>query len=422
MSSVSRRRFLTSTAAAAGLVAAGGTLGATPASADVLSASAVDTARARAKSLLGPAQTTRPTGTDYIRYEDLYRSGDSVGGALARLTSPKIVTFPEGRFSCRDFNSGYLAGIAVPALCRGIVGSGRGTLGGSTGTVFTMDAWSSRKGNGARDGSGHLYVPAQDGSTPCQLVLLKQANQKAPAVWKNFQVVGSEQGHIFNAFQVFETAGANQFDNLLIAGWSGNDGAPPGETYGLAVSGKGAHTVTRVEADGRRTIGGQVFGAMGITFQNSSGATFRSCYSHHMRCANFVMFQSLDGKMVDCTSDAASAGSLGIGNGGINLERTAGWTLTNSVMIGRSRKVHLSHSNDNWTYNRYGITKSVSNGSLKLVNPGYNDLWGNNQLVIQSWSPYGNGDTVRTPPLVLKSDGVTHLPYNWQHNGGRIVY
>ena len=421
MSSFSRRRFLTSSAAAAGLAAVGSTLGATPASAALLSASAVETARARAKSLLGPARTMRPTGADYIRYEDLYRSGDSVGAALARLTSAKIVTFPEGRFSCRDFNTGYLAGIAVPALCRGIVGSGPGTLGGSTGTVFTMDSWSSTKGNGKRDSSGHLYVPVQGSSTPTQLVLLKQANQKAPSVWKNFQVVGSEQGHIFSGFQVHETAGANQFENLLVAGWSGNAGSPPGETTGLAVSGRGAHTMVQVESDGRRTVGGTIFGAMGVTFQNSSGATFRSCYSHHMRTANYVMFQSLDGRMVDCTADALSAGSLGIGNGGINLERTAGWVLTNPVMIGRSRKVHLTHSNDNWTYNRYGITRSVSNGSLKLVNPGFNDLWGNNQLMIQSWNPYWNGDTMSTPPLVVKSDGVTHQPYEWHHNGGRVI-
>lgn len=421
MSSVSRRRFLTSTAAAAGLAAAGSALGTTPASADILSTSGVDAARSRAKSLLGPARTARPSGTDYIRYEDLYRSGDSVGAALARLTSPKIVTFPEGRFSCRDFNSGYLAGIAVPALCRGIVGSGPGTLGGSTGTVFTMDSWSSTKGNGKRDSNGNLYVPVQGSSTPTQLVLLKQANQKAPAMWKNFQIVGSEQGHIFSGFQIHETAGANQFDNLLVAGWSGNAGAPPGETAGLAVSGRGAHTAVRVEADGRRTVGGQVFGAMGITFQNTSGATFRSCYSHHMRTANFVMFQSVDGRMVDCTSDALSAGNLGIGNGGVNLERTAGWVLTNPVIIGRSRKVHLSHSNDSWTYDRHGITKSVRNGSLKIVNPGFNDLWGNSMLYIQSWSPYWNGDTMSTPPLVVKADGYTHLPYNWQHNGGRIV-
>ena len=414
MPSLSRRRFLTTGAAAVGLAASGGALLPGSAEAALIASTGLDAARAKAKAALGPATTARPTGADYIRYEDLYRSGDSVGAALARLTSAKIVTFPEGKFSARDFNSGYQAGIAVPALCRGIVGSGPGTLGGSSGTVFTMATRSSTK-------NSRTYIPAQGTSTPCQLFVLKQANQKAASVWKNFQVAGTEQGHIFNAFQVFETAGANTFENLLVAGWAGNAGAPPGETIGLAVSGKGAHKLTRVEADGRRTVGGEVFGAMGLTVQNTSGASFQSCYSHHLRVANFVMFQSVDGSMHDCTSDAVVPTSAAIGNGGVNLERTTGWTIVNPTIIGRPNKVHLSHSNDNWTFNRYGINRSVRNGSLKVVNPSFNDLWGNKYLMIQSWTPYWNGDTMSTPPLVVKSDGVTHFPYNWNHGGGRIV-
>jgi hypothetical protein len=398
----------------AGLAAAGGALLPGTAQADAIASTAVDTARAKAKAALGPARTARPTGADYIRYEDLYRSGDTVAAALARLTSSKIVTFPEGKFSCRDFNTGYQAGIAVPALCRGIVGSGPGTLGGSSGTVFTMTTRSSTKNT-------RTYIPVQGTSSPVQLYVMKQANQKVPGVWKNFQVAGTDQGHIFGAFQVFETAGANVFQNLLISGWEGNNGAPPGETMGLAVSGQGAHTMTQIEADGRRAVGGQVFGATGMTFQNSVGATFRNCYSHHVRTANYVMFQSVNGTMVDCVADALSAGSYGIGNGGINLERTAGWTVVNPVMIGRSNKVHLSHSNDNWTFNRYGTYKTVRNGSLKVVNPIFNDLWGNKAFYLQSWTPYWNGDTMSTPPLVTKSDWATHFPYKWIHGTGRDI-
>ena len=422
MSSLNRRRFLASGAALAGLAAGGGALLPDRAHAALVESAGLEAARQQARSALGPRQTPRPTGPEYIRYEDLYRSGDSVGSALARLTQPRIVTFPEGTFSGRDFDSGYQAGIGIPALCRGIVGSGPGTLGGSTGTVFTMVPGSSSKGDGRRDEYGRLYVPVQGTSTPTQLCVMKQANQKAPAVWRNFQVVGSEQGHIHSAFQVFQTAGANVFENLLVAGWSGNAGAPPGETMGLAVSGRGAHQLARVEADGRRTVGGAVHGAMGLTVQDTSGATFRDCYVHHVRAANFVMFQSVDGYMVNCTSDAVVADDVAIGGGGVNLERTAGWTLVDPVVIGRSRKVHISHSNDNWTFNQAGVVKSVRNGSLKVVNPTFNDLWGNKTLMIQSWTPYWNGDTMSTPPLVTRSDWSTHLPYNWNHGRGRIIY
>lgn len=414
----SRRRFLVSSTAALGVAAVGGTV-LSPTAAAALDVGSV---RARARSLLGAQQTARPTGSDYVRYEDLYRQGDSVGAALARLTQAKIVTFPEGQFVCSDFNSGFQAGISVPAHCRGIVGSGPGTLGGSRGTVFTMATRSSTKANGARDSNGRLYVPNQDNSTPCQLNLLKQVNQNAPAVWKNFQVAGTEQGHIFSAFQVANAAGGNTFENVLISGWSGNAGAPPGETSALAVSGRGAHVVTQVEADGRRSVGGEVFGAMGLTFQNSVGATFRSCYVHDVRAANFVIFQSFNGLMVDCTSDALVQSDKALGNGGVNFERASGWTLVNPALMGRNQRIHIAHSNDNWSMSQDGTTYSVRNGSLKVVNPTYNDLWGNNLLIVQSWNPYGNGDTLSTPPLVRKSDWTSHLTYKWIHGSAQTIY
>lgn len=420
MPPVSRRRLLTGTASLAGLVAAGQVLA--PQRADAIISSDLEALRSRARSALGPNTTAaRPSGPEYIRYEDLYRSGDSVSGALRRLTQPKIVTFPEGRFEVSDFSSATQCAIEVPSICRGIVGSGRGTLGGSRGTVFAIRPWSSTKGNGARDSSGRLFVPPQDNSTPCQLNVLKQVNQRASAVWKNFQVAGTEQGHIFSAMQVHNTSGGNVFEDLLINGWFGDNGAPPGETSALAVAGAGLHTVTRVEADGRRAPGGEIYGAMGLTFQSTAGAVFRDCYTHHMRAANYVMYQSVDGYMINCTSDAASAGSKGIGNGGINLERTAGWTLVNPTIIGRPNKVHLSHSNDNWTLDASGVRKSINNGSLKIVQPTYNDLWGDRLLYVQSWSPYGNGDTQSTAPLVTIHDWSTRLQYKWVHQRHQLI-
>jgi hypothetical protein len=365
------------------------------------------------------AAVTRPTGPEYIRYEDLYRRGDSVGGALARLTEPKIVTFPEGRFACSDFNSGFQAGVTVPAICRGIVGSGKGTLGGSSGTMFTMTPNSSTKGNGARDSQGRLYVPVQGSSTPCQLNLLKQLNQAAPAVWRHFQVAGTDQGHIFSGFQVHNTAGQNVFEDILITGWDGNAGSPPGETSALAVNGRGRHRVTRVEVDGRRRIGGSTYGAMGMTFQRTVGASFDSCHVHHCRAACYVMFQSVNGTMVDCISDATVSNP--IGNGGINLERTAGWTLAYPKIIGRPRRVHVTHSNDYWTLQRDGRSYSVADGSLKVVNPTYNDLWGDKLLYVQSWSPYWNGDSMRTSPLVTIHDWSTHKPYKWVHRMHQLI-
>ena len=363
----------------------------------------------------------RPDGPEYIRYESLYRSGDTVSAALARLTEPKVVTFPEGRFVCSDFGSGYLAGISVPAICRGIVGSGRGTLGGSTGTVFTMKPRSSSKGGGSRDSSGNLYVPVQDNHTPCQLGVVKQLNQRAPSVWRHFQVAGTEQGHIFNAFQVYGTAGANRFENLLITGWDGDSGAPPGETYGLAVNGPGAHRLSGVEVDGRRTPGGEVFGAMGITAQNSVGVTMVCCKATNVRAAGFVAFQSVNGTMTGCVSDARVPADKIVGNGSLNFERTAGWKLVDCTITGRNRKVHITHSNDNWVLKSEGKTYPMADGDLTIVNPTYNDLWGNDYLMIQSWTPYWNGDTMATAPLVVKTNGTTKIPYAWVHGKSQLI-
>lgn len=404
MSSVSRRTFVLAGAALAG------TLVAPP-----LEASAK---KRKKKPVVRP---TRPEGADYVRYEDLYRKGDTVGEALARLTQPKIVTFPEGKFECSDFNSGYQAGIFVPSICRGIVGSGRGTLGGSTGTVFTMKPRSSTKGNGASDPQGRRYVPVQDDKTPCQLNVIKQLDQRAPAVWRHFQVAGTEQGHLFSAFQVHNTAGRNRFEDLLITGWDGNSGAPPGETSALAVSGPGDHLLAGVECDGRRTPGGEVFGAMGLTVQNSVGAVLDQCYAHHCRASSFAAFQSVNGQLRYCAFDATVPADKAVGNGGLNFERTAGFTVVGCKITGRQRKVHITHSNDTWALNQGGRSYSVKDGSLTVVDPRYNDLWGNGLLTVQSWSPYWNGDSMRTPPSVTRSDARTKLPYTWVHDKAYLV-
>jgi hypothetical protein len=366
------------------------------------------------------AGTVRPTGADYIRYEDLYRSGDTVTKALSRLSAAKIVTFPEGKFVCKDFDATTQAGISVPRLCRGIVGSGKGTLGGSTGTVFTIQTRSSTKGSGAKDPVGRLYVPVQGSSTPTQLNLMKQVSQLAPSVWKNFQIAGTDQGHVYSGFQVYNTAGANTFESLLINGWEGNAGAPPGETAALSVNGPGAHVVNQVEVDGRRAVGGPEFGAMGLTFQNSVGATFRDCNVHHCRAATYALFQSFNGYLINCVSDATVSSGRGIGNGGINFERTAGWTLVTPTIIARPMTIHMAHSNDTFVLNQAGRQYSTVNGSLTVVDPKYSDTRGNGLFYIQSWTPYWNGDTMRTPPLVTTSDWKTHREYLWVHGSTRL--
>jgi len=56
-----------------------------------------------------------------------------------------------------------------------------------------------------------------------------------------------------------------------------------------------------------------------------------------------------------------------------------------------------------------------------VVDPTYNDLWGNHLLMIQSWTPYWSGDSMRTAPAVLKANGRSKLPYTWVHDKARLI-
>jgi hypothetical protein len=63
----------------------------------------------------------------------------------------------------------------------------------------------------------------------------------------------------------------------------------------------------------------------------------------------------------------------------------------------------------------------VANGKLTVINPKFNDLWGNDYLMVQSWTPYWTGDTMKTAPLVVKSNKKTKIPYAWVHGKSRLV-
>ena len=379
-----------------------------------------------------PDPTIRPTGPDYVRYEDLYQAGDTAADGtvnlsviLTRAAPAKIVTFPEGQFAVSDFNwfgrtqvAANLAAIWVPSTLRGIVGSGRGTLGGNSGTVFTMKPNSSTRAS---------YIPAQGSGQPNQLNLFKQVNQAYPGVWKNFQIAGTDQGHNFSTAQIYGTAGANEFSDILVCGWQGDNGSPPGETIGMSINGTGAHVATRLECDGRRVPGGPALGASGLTFQNNIGSTFVNCTSHYCRTANFVGYQAFDCTMLGCTIDAVSAGSAAIGNGAMNLERCGGWLLQDCTWLARSSKVHITYSNDAYTLTQGGVTRSTTTDrTLTVKNPTYNDAFGNGYLYIETWDPeMGNPEVLTYPadaPLVVRSDGTTHIPYLWVlQNSGRYV-
>ncbi len=90
------------------------------------------------------AAPVRPSGSGYVRWEDLYRSGDTFQAVVNKVTNNRILTLPEGTFTFRDFRNGYYDGIRVgdgtAAGCKGIVGSGRNTIIRGVANTATRDA------------------------------------------------------------------------------------------------------------------------------------------------------------------------------------------------------------------------------------------------------------------------------------------
>lgn len=383
---------------------------------------------------LGQTSDGRPTGPGYVRYEDLYQSGDSVTGAMNRLTTPAIVTFPEDEFLLNDFISYTASGVQTTGaincdsnLVRGMIGSGKGTLGGSTGTVFRMVANSSTLG-----GTAAAPTQAQGGTT--QVWIIRAVGNNGPMTFKNFQIVGAAEGHNFHGLYIYKPQGNVLCEDLLIAGTEGDNGAPPGETFGLSTSMQSSYQITynNVEFDGRRSTaaGAEWFGAGGLTVEKTVGATINNCSAHHQRVSScFVFYHTYNSTLNDCVWGTSDPPQITTGTYGhsVNHEVCSGIVHNNCTyhMSTQNQGTHITFSNNHMTDTVDGTTYSCVNGTLKLVNPTWNDVWGDSYLYIQSWLTGTDGttndDSMVDPPLVVQSDGATHIPYKWAHGTNQLI-
>jgi hypothetical protein len=344
---------------------------------------------------------------------------------MARLTTPAVISFPEGRFETRDFaTGGSLYATVIPKNCLGIWGSGRGSVGSSVGTVFSMVPNSSTKAGN---------VPAQDNSTPVQMRNMMHIGATGTELsYAQFRVEGTDQGHIYHNFTIYAPPGKVTVQDVLSHGHYGNNGAPPGETFGIEILGNNNNLtdplVQRCEVDGRRAIGGPNYGAVGFDYENLVRGRWVDNYAHHTNFASTVCFQSFNitssNMICGDPSDTDGVGVDGRNAGGwMNHERTSGCVHTNPTLfrvfknIGKT--VHITHSND--TYTRGGFT--TANGTLKIVNPKFNDIWGDNKLYIQTWHPYwtgcsmnGAGGTgIPAAPFAVNTDGSPLVAYKYVH-------
>jgi hypothetical protein len=374
----------------------------------------------RAATVSGPSDG-RPVGPGYVSWEQLYRTGDSVQAVINKVTNRDVLTLPEGRFEGVDFVQGYMACLNVPSACGGLVGVDPGAFGQDRGTIFTVKPMSNSR-------TSLVPIQTPGGTATNEFMLLKSADAPGPLEFRNFAWEGTNQGDDYHGnyggFKIHNQRYGVVVDRVRGAGWKGDAGAPPGEMMGFYINGYGQIVASNIALDGRREVDGPMFGAVGMTVQNNNGASLSNITTRSCRAAGFVAFQSTNGKIMNLTIDSATALSSSelLGNGGLNLERTTGWEITNLDILGRQKKVHITHSNDNYVLNTPAGSYPVANGSLVLIDPKWNDLWGNGRLYAQSWDPYGvgagsayGGNSMLWPSGAMKvfhTDGVVRV---YQH-------
>lgn len=411
-----------------------------------------------------PPVLVRPTGTNYVRYEDLVQSGDTIttttsGAQVTRLfgagvfqtiinrcPSGKTITFPAGKFIINQPGWAAVSG-----------GNGSGAVRWpkySAGAVGAKPAPRDLEGLVAAEETYTVFEVLEN-TAPEQNIAPTwfQAGFSGSVQqhWANIVWRGTEQGDqtpdgtslnpgpgndgtskvIFTNVQLFNTPAGSTMRDCLSVGASGNNGAPPGESFLLQFHGTADSTLCRVHVDGRRTVNGPTYAAAGITIANSIRTTATDCSARY--CMGMVFFQTVNCRTYDVfIGDVNDTAPVHItlprcGSGTLNHERTTGTVhtrLTLETHVNPNRLVEqVHHSNDDWVYTRSGeASVSVANGTLEFIDVRHNASHNSGRLYLDTWIPYWNGNTMQesNPPYIHESDGTAH-PYTWVYGGKHIA-
>jgi hypothetical protein len=352
---------------------------------------------------------TRPSGIGYVTIESLLQGTETmpqlmvgtldITTVMARMTTAKIITFPEGVFEVIDFNAvSSTFAIVIPKVCVGLWGSGPGRLGVTTagdttpgvGTVFKVKANTATK---------QSQQPAQGsgGTTPFRVLMHIGGLSDFSA--GQFKVEGTPQsGILYHGFTSYNLNGVLTAQDILVTGCQGNNGAPPGETFSFEIHQPHTYDVRRIECDGRRFVGDVNNMAVGITTANVSSGILRHCNLHHMIASALVLYQAAGTFTFDCIIDNASNTAPSAFAGGINHERAGGNTHVRPVITNArsGAQVHTTHSNDSFAATYNGVSVNTADGTLTYVDPIWNSLatHTDGKLWLQSWHPYSNGCTM----------------------------
>ena len=250
------------------------------------------------------AAPSRPSGSGYVRYEELYRSGDNLQSVINKVTGNRILTLPAGTFTVRDFKNGNYDGIRIgtgaAANCRGLAGSGRDT-------IISVAANTASRNKGEGFAGNQLTIANTSGG-----------------VLTNFTLKGYNQnGHTYTGIVVNSCPDAKLSWLYLKAGSRGYSQNPPGETFGINVMGSPRVTISDSEIDGRDDSGKRV-GASPIGWNNTSDAKVYRTYSHHGVAGMLTFYNVTNIYTEDYRAFATSSGPGSLTGSGINHEQSQG--------------------------------------------------------------------------------------------------
>lgn len=289
----------------------------------------------------GIAGDVRPTGADYVRYEDLYVSGDTLQQTINRATGNRILTFPEGEFVFdQAFTNGYHDCIRIPTTCRGIAGSGDGTV-----FRFPAGLASAAKRTIGTDGI--------DGTNPLYLFFIDNVSN---AYFGHFKLVGDpDPGLYYNGIGI-NNGPDSIFENLKLVGASpGFSNFPPGETFGIGINHCDRTTVRDCDVDGRDETGTRVC-ASPIGWNNSTDSFMVNGYYHHAKTGMVTWYKITNVTTYNVRSEYNGSGGGNQSGDAFNHERVAGIVQHNNPTLicdynsaGGNRGLHMSMGSDEST-------------------------------------------------------------------------
>lgn len=287
-----------------------------------------------------PRAMARKTGAGYVKWESIAKPGDTLVTAAKRLTSPAVITLPEGLFEFPAFTEGdNLYGLIIAGNFRGISGSGRGTI-----VQMTPNSISSASASYARS-----LTRSQVNNLNA---IVTKGGFHAPEI-SQLHLRGTEQQGVYHYPILFQRSTAGVFHDVLVSGFPGGAATPPTEVGGVQFGSCTFAVAKNIEIDGRRYDQNNVPGLpvssslLMINDVNFAGA--RGSSSMHL--TNFYLHDGLTNSVALWHSTNVKFYSSTFGNG-IN-EEESGWIDYWNLKLSTNGPYHYAAAND--TGNTYFV-------------------------------------------------------------------